>query len=260
MQTEWQRRSPRPLLYSVVAHLGAVFLLSIVFANSSVRNWAAGSVRLVVPLDLTAHVSALRTKQGGGGPRQPLPASRGRAPRVARIQLAPPAVRPPNPTPILAVEPTIIGEPLEPVLLDPMQLGDPFAAVGPPSSGPGSGGGIGSGPRGGGVGDRDGPGLGPGYDGVYRVGDGVSAPTLVQKVDPEYSEEAREAKWQGVVRLEIEVWPDGRAHNLRVVRALGMGLDEKAIDAVRQWRFLPGRRGGAAVKTFATVEVNFRLL
>jgi TonB family protein len=92
------------------------------------------------------------------------------------------------------------------------------------------------------------------------VGGGVSAPRLVLRVDPEYSEEARKAKWQGFVRLEIEVWPDGRPHNLRVVQSLGLGLDEKAIEAVSQWRFVPGKRDGAAVKTLATVEVNFRLL
>jgi TonB family protein len=82
----------------------------------------------------------------------------------------------------------------------------------------------------------------------------------LQRVEPEYSEEARKAKWQGVVRLRIEVWPDGRAHNIRVLRSLGLGLDEKAVQAVSQWMFRPGRKGGQDVRTFATVEVNFRLL
>jgi TonB family protein len=83
---------------------------------------------------------------------------------------------------------------------------------------------------------------------------------LVSRREPEYSEEARKAKWQGVVRLQIEVWPDGRAHEITVVQALGLGLDEKAIEAVSQWRFQPGRKDGKPVRTLATVEVNFRLL
>jgi TonB family protein len=97
--------------------------------------------------------------------------------------------------------------------------------------------------------------------GVFLPGrDGVTPPKLVQRIDPDYSEEARKAKWQGFVKLAVEVWPDGRPHNIRVLQALGMGLDEKAIEAVSQWRFIPGKRNGSAVKTIATVEVNFRLL
>ena len=261
MNTQWERRSPRPIVFSVFAHIAAVFALSVLFSHPQVRKWAAGSVSLIVPVDIAPHLVSLRTAQGGGGLNQPLPASQGRLPRIARIQLAAPAVIPPNPSPILAVEPTLVGEPAEPVLLDFSQLGDPLGQIGPPSSGPGSRSGIGGGDSGG-VGDGRGPGLdGVGIDGVYRVGrDGVTAPKLVHRVEPEYSEEARKSKWQGFVRLEIEVWPDGRPHNLRVVRSLGLGLDEKAIEAAAQWRFVPGRRDGAPVKTLASVEVNFRLL
>jgi TonB family protein len=106
--------------------------------------------------------------------------------------------------------------------------------------GPGSGGGIGG--------------------GVFRVGGGVSAPQLQYKVEPEYSEEARKAKYQGTVVLQVEVWEDGRAHNVRVIRSLGLGLDEKAIEAVQQWKFVPGKREGKDVRVAATIEVNFRLL
>jgi TonB family protein len=189
--------------------------------------------------------------------RQPLPASKGRPPRFEALPLAPPAVTPPNPAPILAVEPALLGPADTPVTtIDFSALGNPLGSVGPPSSGPGGGTGIGAGAKGG-VGDQSGPGL----TGVYRVGrDGVSAPQLMRQVDPEYSEEARKAKWQGVVKLQIEVWPDGEPHNIRVLRGLGMGLDEKAVEAVSQWTFRPGRRNGEAVRTFATVEVSFRLL
>jgi len=144
------------------------------------------------------------------------------------------------------------------------QYGDPLAKLGPASNGPGSGGGIGSG-SGGGVGSGKGGGFGPGEGGgvgggVYKVGGGVTAPVVIFKKDPEYSEEARKAKYQGTVLLAIEVSPDGRATNIRVVRSLGLGLDEKAMEAVKQWKFKPGYRNGQPVTVAATIEVNFRLL
>jgi len=95
---------------------------------------------------------------------------------------------------------------------------------------------------------------------AHRAGGGVSAPQLLSKVEPQYSEEARKAHIQGAVVLYIEVNPDGSAQNIRVVRALGSGLDEKAIQAVRQWKFKPGKKDGSPVTVAATIEVNFRLL
>jgi TonB family protein len=88
----------------------------------------------------------------------------------------------------------------------------------------------------------------------------VTAPSLLFKVEPEYSEEARRAKYQGVVLLYVEVDPSGRATDIRVQRSLGLGLDEKAIEAVKKWKFLPGKKDGKAVAVAATIEVNFRLL
>ena len=136
--------------------------------------------------------------------------------------------------------------------------------LGPASNGPGSSGGIGVG-SGGGVGSGKGPGFGPGEGGgiggaVFRVGGGVTAPSLLHKVEPEYSEEARKAKYQGTVLLYVEVDTAGRAANIRVARSLGLGLDEKAIEAVKQWKFKPGYKDGKPVTVAATIEVNFRLL
>jgi TonB family protein len=88
----------------------------------------------------------------------------------------------------------------------------------------------------------------------------VSAPELVLRVDPEYSEQARKAKYQGTVVLNLVVQRDGTVRDIRILTSLGMGLDEKAIEAVKQWRFHPGLRQGQAVDVFATVEVTFRLL
>lgn len=129
--------------------------------------------------------------------------------------------------------------------------------------GTGSGGGIGSG-HGGGVGSGEGGGVGPGMGGgygggVFKVGGGVSAPKVIDAPDPDYSEEARKAKYQGTCILWLIVGPDGRPRDLKVARTLGMGLDQKAIEAVRRWRFEPAKMNGQPVAVQINVEVNFRL-
>jgi TonB family protein len=96
--------------------------------------------------------------------------------------------------------------------------------------------------------------------GVYHVGGGVSAPALIHKVDPEYSEEARKSKLEGTVLLKVEITPEGKATNIKVLHALGMGLDEKAVECVTKWRFKPGMKDGEPVTLDAQIEVNFRLL
>ena len=200
---------------------------------------------------------------GGGGDRDKLAASKGALPRLSTEQITPPAVVIRNDSPKLAAEPTVVVPP-DIVLPHAGPLGDPLSTdPGPPSNGTGSGGGIGSG-SGGGVGSGHGPGVGPGWGGgigggVYRVGGGVSAPRVIYAPDPEFSEEARKAKYQGVVVLWVIVGNDGRTHQIRVQRTLGMGLDEKAIEAVRTWRFEPARKDGVPVAVQVNVEVNFRL-
>jgi len=92
------------------------------------------------------------------------------------------------------------------------------------------------------------------------IGGGVSAPVPVYRPEPEYSEEARKAKWQGSVLLAIVVDENGVPQDVRVIRSLGLGLDQKAIEAVQKWRFKPGVKDGKAVPVFANIEVNFRLL
>jgi TonB family protein len=87
----------------------------------------------------------------------------------------------------------------------------------------------------------------------------TTAPRLIHKVEPEYSEEAREAGLEGTVVLGIEVGADGQAHDIRVLRTLGKGLDEKAVETVRLWKFEPGTRDGKPVAVQATIEINFRL-
>ncbi len=104
------------------------------------------------------------------------------------------------------------------------------------------------------------PGTESDESGVHRTGGGVSSPRLLSKVEPNYSERARNARLEGVVMLSAEVWEDGRPHNIRVTRSLGLGLDEQAIEAVEQWRFSPGEKDGKPVKVQVNIEVSFRLL
>jgi TonB family protein len=122
----------------------------------------------------------------------------------------------------------------------------------------GAGSGTGVGP---GSGNGYGPGSGGGTGGgVYKIGGDVSSPQIITKVEPEYSEEARKAKFQGVVVLSIVIDANGMPRDIKVIRPLGLGLDEKAIEAVQKWRFRPAMKGGKAVAVSANVEVNFRLL
>jgi protein TonB len=199
---------------------------------------------------------------GGGGAHQLLNASKGKLPKPAPRQFTPPRVDP-VPDPKLPMVPSIIA-PDDVPNIQANNYGDPLSHLGIPSNGIGSSGGIGIG-VGGGVGSDRGPGTGVGFGGgfsggPYRIGGGVSAPSVLSKVEPEYSEEARKAKWQGTVVVSVIVDELGRPRNVTVLRSLGLGLDQKAVEAVSQWRFKPGLKGGKPVPVFATIEVNFRLL
>ena len=203
---------------------------------------------------------------GGGGDREKFQASKGRLPKLAMEQITPPMVVVRNDHPKLAVEPTVVIPPEVHLAMNNMpNLGDPMSHLpsGPPSNGTGSGGGIGSG-NGGGVGSGEGPGVGPGHGGgigggAFKVGGGVSAPKAIYAPDPEYSEEARKAKYQGTCVLWLVVGPDGKARDIRVARTLGLGLDEKAMEAVKTWKFEPAMKDGKPVAVQINVEVTFRL-
>ena len=92
---------------------------------------------------------------------------------------------------------------------------------------------------------------------AFRIGGGVSAPTVISQVEPEYPEEARRLGYEGTVVLEAIVRADGSVEVVRVRRSLGYGLDEKAIEALQQWKFRPGMRDGQAVPVALNIEVNF---
>jgi TonB family protein len=263
-------RQKKSFMMSTGGQVLVVALVFLAFQTKPVQEAAKQVASIVMPADLAPPPIAPVKKDtmhggGGGGDRSLLPASKGRLPKASVRQFTPPSAVINNPNPKLAMEPTILAPPdVQLPNVNMQQYGDPLGKLGPPSNGTGSGGGIGSG-KGGGVGSGEGGGVGPGSGGgigggPFRVGGGVTAPVVLHKVEPEYSEEARKAKYQGTVLLYIEVDPSGRATNIHVQRSLGLGLDEKAIEAVKQWKFKPGYKDGKPVTVAATIEVNFRLL
>ena len=248
---------------SVTIHGAAVALLFLAGGSPPVRRTVENTldrIRLIEP-----YMPPAGHGGGGGGDRSPLPASPGRLPKVAPRQFTPPAMVIHNLDPKLPIEPAlVISADVKLPQVDLLALGDPYAKPGPPSNGTGKGGGIGDG-DGTGIGPGKGPGFGPGEGG--DTGGGLrgwrgasTAPVVIYQVEPEFSEEARKAKLQGVVMLYAEVDTNGRLRNIRVTRALGLGLEEKAIEAVKLWRFRPGTRDGKPVVSTAAIEVNFHLL
>jgi len=249
--------------YSVLIHCAAVALLLVLGTVKPVQRFVRETATMIAP-NLKTYVPKQNTMRGGGGggARSPLEASAGKLPKIAPRLFTPPrADQLENPK--LPMTPTIVSD-LEPPNINLPMLGDPLSHLEFPSNGPGFGGGIGTG-NGGGDGPGNGPGAGSGshagfIGGAYRVGGGGSSPAVVFKVEPEYSEEARKAKFQGTVVLQLVVDEKGMPRDIRVSRPLGMGLDQKAIEAVAKWRFRPGLKDGKPVAVIATIEVNFRLL
>jgi TonB family protein len=250
-------------LSSVLIHGGVVALLLFIGSLKPVQQAIQEQVIPLFAPDLKPYQPKKQTAQGGGGggARQPLDASKGKLPKIAPKQFTPPRVDPVDAH--LPIMPTIVADqPIPNITAN--NYGDPLSKLGVPSNGIGSGGGIGNG-KGGGVGPGNGAGFGPGSGGgfgggAYRIGGGVSAPVPIFQPEPEYSEEARKAKWQGSVLLSLVVDESGKAVQIKVTKSLGLGLDQKAIEAVEKWRFKPGTKDGKPVAVIASVEVNFRLL
>lgn len=253
------------------AMIAALIGVSIWAGRQVTQKPAEEHVTLIAP-DISEYVPitkpALQSMGGGGGggAHEKVVAPKGKLPKQDIQQITPPMVQVRNEAPKLPVEPTVVVPPtIKLPTSNAPNLGDPKSPViaGPLSSGTGVGGGIGSG-GGGGIGSGSGAGVGPGTGGgfgggLYHVGGGVSAPQIIKKVDPEYSEEARKAKYQGTVVLGLVVDAHGRPQQLRVQRGLGMGLDQKALEAVKQWVFEPAQKDGRPVAVMISVEVAFRL-
>jgi periplasmic protein TonB len=257
---------------STVVHLLAIaaIMVGTIMARRVVQQvtQAQPVMPLVAPDDIPSlpPSKTIAGGGGGGGDRDKFQAPKGKLPKLAMEQITPPAMVVRNDHPKLTAEPTVVVPPQIKLAMNSLpNLGDPMSKLpsGPPSNGIGSGGGIGSG-SGGGVGSGQGPGVGPGRGGgigggVFRVGGGVSAPRPISTPDPEYSEEARKAKYQGTCVLWLVVGPDGKPRDIRIARSLGLGLDEKAVEAVKRWMFEPALKDGRPVAVQINVEVSFRL-
>jgi len=246
---------------SLILHAGAAMLLFTIVSAPTLTK-PLGASHTPLRIDLRPYRTLRTPPGGGGGERDLLPASKGRLPKPSPRIFTPPMVLTHAREPILLVEPALAVVPDMPAVSLP-QWGDPLSKSTIPSGGPGSGGGIGPGHNGG-VGPGDGPGAGPGprpgSGGAGTAFSQISAPVVLYQVEPEFSEEARRAKHYGTVVLIVDVDTTGHAVNIRVAQSLGLGLDEKAVDAVSRWKFRPGRKDGRAVTIPARIEVNFHLL
>ena len=245
-------------LVSIAIHVAVISLVLLGFTNPAVQKTIRHQIELIDPTPLKPFTVTKRTSGGGaGGQRNPLPLTKGQLPRPAQKQFVAPQIT--DHVPVLAMAPSIIAPPDAPLpQSDLNNWGDPLAKLMNGSGGPGAGPGMGSGGPGG-IGTGTGNSYGDNV-GVYHAGGSVSAPSVVFQVEPEYSEEARKAKYSGIVILSVIVDTEGYARDIRVMKRLGMGLDEKAIEAVRKWKFKAGRKDGKPVNVRAQIQVDFRLL
>jgi protein TonB len=193
---------------------------------------------------------------GGGGQHDIAPVSQGHLPKFAQEQIVPPKA-PPTVQPKLAIEPTLVMQ------KDLKMADNTLPNLGMPNS-PNKGVSMGNG-SGTGIGSGDGSGLGAGSGGntgggPMHIGGGVSKPQVLYAPDAEFSEEARKAKFSGNVEVYLWVDENGSPSHIRVVRGVGMGLDQKAMEAVRQYKFKPAMKDGKPVKVDLYIDVNFQIL
>jgi len=243
----------------VAALIVAAFLVRIAPSTQAV-----GKDTNITAIDISDYVSKLpagANKAGGGGGANDhtlTPVNKGKLPKFRMTQFTPPQVHPVNPNPKLVADASLLGPPdLKVASPNLPTFGDPLANGNSDSLGHGNGTGIGSG-TGGGLGPGEGGGTG---GGAFRAGvNGVGVPTCYYHPDPPYSEEARKAKYQGIVVVEAIIETDDRVTNLRVVKSPGLGLDEKTLETVRTWRCKAATGpSGKPVRTSVPIEVSFRL-
>jgi protein TonB len=249
-------------LISALVHVAVFALLILTGKVVRILSPLVDHTTIILPSDLVKY-QVTRTESGrsGGGQHDPDPPQLGHPPKFSTHPFVPPTARVENQQPVLSMDMSIFGDPaiLIPTINLPL-IGDPKGTANMISGGPGGPGGIGRDGKGG-IGDDGGDTYGTGI-GNPRPGfrDDVTEPKLLTKVDPEYSEEARKSKVQGSVMLRIVINERGLAESIEVTQGLGLGLDERAIEAVKKWRFRPAMRGKIPVPVSAIVQVTFRLL
>lgn len=256
------KRDPKSTAVAVAVH-ALIFLLIFWISSRVIKVVTATKPKVAditfdvpPPPQPVLKVPSPKPIGGGGGAHDIAPVTQGRLPKFSPTPIVPPS-NPPKIEPKLTVDPAInVQTNLHMTNNNMPNLGIPNAPnVGVNSLGNGSGGGLGSG-RGNGLGPGSGGNTG---GGAYQIGGDVSAPQLVYQVDPEFSEEARKAKFQGEVLVHLIVDATGRPTQVRVIRPVGMGLDEKAREAVAQYKFKPARKGGQPVPVELNVAVNFQI-
>lgn len=248
-------RRSQTVIFSLVGQ--AAILAVIVYFTTIVIGTPNIAHRFPVPSDLPLIFPGY--SGGGGGNFDPLPASRGNPPKASlEVQITPPTVIVPKEMPRLPVEETVVVAP-DVKFPEVGTIGDPTSLWTQTSDGPGGPSGIGSHCCGG-IGDSLGPHVGSGPPGIFPAGKmGVTTPEVIFNPEPSFSEEARKAKAQGIVLLMLVVGKDGHPYDIRIAQSLGMGLDEKAIEAVNRWRFRPATLNGQPVATRIAVQVDFHL-
>jgi protein TonB len=252
------KRSPASTAFAIGAHVVIILLVALFIASQvNVITPAKKDVAAVLAAPPPPPIAPKLEQIGGGGGQHDLaPVSKGRLPDFTQKQLVPPKA-PPTDAPKLAVVPTVVVQKDLNLANNQMpNLGMPNSTLRGVSLGNGTGTGIGSG---------NGSGIGPGSGGntgggVMHIGGGISRPIVLYQVEPEFSEEARKAKFSGSVTVYLYIEPDGTPSHVRVVQGVGMGLDEKAVEAVRQYRFKPAMKDGKPVRVDLYVAVNFQIL
>lgn len=263
----WERspRSGRAQTASLLTHAAIITALVLVVSHPPVSNRPTrppgGDLQGLLPLPphlldrLLGHNP--RGGTGSGSGHDLLPPNQGSLPARSSLQLVKPTL-PHNQNPELPVPPTILDASAPHVLPPVNNIGIPWMPEQNNSSGRSNGNTIGEGPNdsiGNTPGDQTGVG---GPQGPYQPG--ITLPKCAYCPDPQYTDEAREAKVQGKVTLRVLVSADGRAAQIRIVQGIGLGLDERAAEAVRGWKFVPARDAGRrAVPTWVTIEAVFRL-
>lgn len=252
------KRNPTSTAIAVVIHVAVILIIAVVIAHQvMVTPTIAPKVMTVMapPVDLPKLPPARSQAGGGGGQKSLAPVTQGHLPKFAKDQIVPPKA-PPTIAPKLAVDPTVVV-PQQIKMADNTMpnIGAPNSSLKGFSMGNGSGTGVGNGN---GAGYGNGSGMGTG-GGVYQVGNGVLAPKVIYSVDPEFSEEARKAKFSGNVLVEMIIDEKGIPTHVHVLRGVGMGLDDKAVEAARQYRFKPAMKDGKPVKVAIQMDVNFQI-
>ena len=251
-------RASAASMWGAVAAHAAVILVIFTVAARHLQTAAPGKIVVLSERLITPHLPVapkLDRLGGGGGQHDLAPVTQGHLPKLAQQQIVPP-MAPPTIAPKLAVEPTVVAQPDLKMADSAMpNIGNPDSSLKGFSLGAGAGSGIGSG-TGNGVGPGSGGNTG---GGILHSGGSVSMPKVLYYVDPEFSEEARKAKFSGNVEVYLWVDEQGNPSHIRVTRGVGMGLDEKAIEAVRQYRFKPAMKDGKPVKVDLNIEVDFHI-